>query len=953
MSSPLRFSLVFPTFNNQQHINATLASLQNQSYPHWEALIWNDGSTDQTLAVLEACDDPRIRLFSYPRLGHRTLQLGGIWSTLGEALTGDYGCLFGGAWRLRPETLREAAEVLARQPELSLVHGLMEYLDADDRHVEGWRHPTPSYAQGLYRYQMFLLNLVATPTVFFSVARFRRNGGINISRLFAQDYDIWLRLLAQAPGHFIEHPLTQYRVFKHSQSYSMSPHIQQATHRLLPLLSEEMYRRCGFDGLVNGLEPGSPAHWQAWSEFLQACLQKQLYQVVLDEVERLGPQLPPGPLSESTRQTELLAALSSRQAGLSEQLLAQNPLLRALRFNEGLPAEILARQRRRFAHPRLDEPAAEALLARQLERLFDVQLTGQAPEAQELAAWRELAETTQGQAQAVWWHNLGVAAKLAGQDTQAYEYWLKAAHICPDPLSYWNLALATRATDSRQAGEWAQQAARYAGFEQAADWLAQLAPTDQDKPHLAPEWVILAASSDTLALSAMARRCLRRLKQLGKRLRLVAMTLKHAEVEGLPLENWESFSAQPRRLDQLPVMFDELSAHLLLPALQAGPSWMIREMDHWHFSDAHLLELNQPDTRLQGFLQDLHKPLLSCWSSDRSNCEQMTQTYGRPYQWLEIGLDAPAGPSPQSRGLLIFVNHLYYQGQPDSLRPWLDRFEALWPAEPVQLVSTSREWLAPLADYPCSLYQSEPALYQASCASRLTLYFDDSPYRPRSVLELAAAGVDIRQVRSAGSPPSSHLPPALLASNPEQLQAAGAAPAQQLALESGIPTALEADWRQLLARPRLRSHWRQAAQTLPENPLGMSQLEVESHATRLLMALPARDWQAPLEDLLKIWGPDWQASLWLWIEAGQDADGRQLEALGAWAESLEDSRVDIAVFHGSDMPDVRLWSFFPLVQGVLRLSQQQVIGHLAQAHGLPVIELQAESLAAWYRGQAR
>lgn len=178
-------------------------------------------------------------------------------------------------------------------------------------------------------------------------------------------------------------------------------------------------------------------------------------------------------------------------------------------------------------------------------------------------------------------------------------------------------------------------------------------------------------------------------------------------------------------------------------------------------------------------------------------------------------------------------------------------------------------------------------------------------------------------------------------------------PELNLPAESGVPEALEASWRQLLAQPRLRGQWQQAAQPLPESRLELSQLEVESHATRLLMALPAQDWQAPLENLLKLWGPSWQCSLWLWIDAGQDAASQQLEALSAWAESLQDSQVDIAVFHGSDMPDVRLWSFFPLVQGVLRLSQQQVLGHLAKAHGLPVVELEAESLAAWFQSHSQ
>lgn len=57
--SPL-VSVLMPAFNAQQHIAKAIESVLQQTYPHFELLILNDGSTDQTQRVIEQFDDKRI-----------------------------------------------------------------------------------------------------------------------------------------------------------------------------------------------------------------------------------------------------------------------------------------------------------------------------------------------------------------------------------------------------------------------------------------------------------------------------------------------------------------------------------------------------------------------------------------------------------------------------------------------------------------------------------------------------------------------------------------------------------------------------------------------------------------------------------------------------------------------------------------------------------------------------
>ena len=58
-------SIITPTFNSSKFIGATIESIQNQTYRDWELLITDDGSTDNTVNVINDYQkqDSRIKLF--------------------------------------------------------------------------------------------------------------------------------------------------------------------------------------------------------------------------------------------------------------------------------------------------------------------------------------------------------------------------------------------------------------------------------------------------------------------------------------------------------------------------------------------------------------------------------------------------------------------------------------------------------------------------------------------------------------------------------------------------------------------------------------------------------------------------------------------------------------------------------------------------------------------------
>ena len=59
----LLFSIVIPTYNRAPLISPSIESILQQTYPHFEVLVIDDGSTDNTESTVRSFTDPRVHYF--------------------------------------------------------------------------------------------------------------------------------------------------------------------------------------------------------------------------------------------------------------------------------------------------------------------------------------------------------------------------------------------------------------------------------------------------------------------------------------------------------------------------------------------------------------------------------------------------------------------------------------------------------------------------------------------------------------------------------------------------------------------------------------------------------------------------------------------------------------------------------------------------------------------------
>ncbi|MEC8683669.1 MAG: glycosyltransferase family 2 protein, partial [Bacteroidota bacterium] len=55
-------SIIIPVFNKEAYLAETITSVLKQTYTHFELLLINDGSTDDSLKVMQRFKDARIRI---------------------------------------------------------------------------------------------------------------------------------------------------------------------------------------------------------------------------------------------------------------------------------------------------------------------------------------------------------------------------------------------------------------------------------------------------------------------------------------------------------------------------------------------------------------------------------------------------------------------------------------------------------------------------------------------------------------------------------------------------------------------------------------------------------------------------------------------------------------------------------------------------------------------------
>jgi glycosyltransferase involved in cell wall biosynthesis len=200
-------SISIPAYNEADIINQTIENVLNQTFEDFELLIIDDGSTDNTAAVVSKyTDDPRVKYIYQENRGFPGARNTGL-----DEGDGDYYAFIGADDLWEPRKL-ERQVTLVEDTEIDMVHSNVHHIN-ENNEITGIRwdeRPPSTENRKTFVRELFMRNFICIQSVLITRdeivdRRFDETLGINC------DHDMWLRTASTADVAYIDDTLTYKR----------------------------------------------------------------------------------------------------------------------------------------------------------------------------------------------------------------------------------------------------------------------------------------------------------------------------------------------------------------------------------------------------------------------------------------------------------------------------------------------------------------------------------------------------------------------------------------------------------------------------------------------------------------------------------------------------------------------------------------------------------------------
>jgi len=124
-TTPL-FSVIMPSYNYEQFIEEAISSVLNQSYPNWELIICDDGSTDDSREIIRrfAGEEERVSLIEQANSGVSTAL-----NTAYAACNGEIVCILDADDVLHHDKMKDVVRRCQESPQAGFIIHTMRVID--------------------------------------------------------------------------------------------------------------------------------------------------------------------------------------------------------------------------------------------------------------------------------------------------------------------------------------------------------------------------------------------------------------------------------------------------------------------------------------------------------------------------------------------------------------------------------------------------------------------------------------------------------------------------------------------------------------------------------------------------------------------------------------------------------------------------------------------------------
>lgn len=216
-------SIIIPTYNRADIIKNSIQSILNQSYTKYELIIVDDGSADNTKAVISEINDSRVRYIKMPEnRGAGAARNEGV-----KQARYDYIAFQDSDDYWKEEKLGKQMDFLCGRPATGLVYCPYECEKNDGSViiVPDEKIPLSEKQGNIYKY-MLRRNTIGTPGVLMRKECFKKSGMFREDLSCLEDWELFLRVARDYEIGFLDEPLLYVNLSSDGVSHNMSGYYQ-------------------------------------------------------------------------------------------------------------------------------------------------------------------------------------------------------------------------------------------------------------------------------------------------------------------------------------------------------------------------------------------------------------------------------------------------------------------------------------------------------------------------------------------------------------------------------------------------------------------------------------------------------------------------------------------------------------------------------------------------------
>lgn len=197
-------TVLMPVFNSELFVKEAIESILNQSYKNFEFLIINDGSTDQSHAIISSFLDSRIKY-----VNNKVNK--GIVNTLNEGLVlskGKYIARMDADDIAMPDRLTKQAAFLTANPTYKLCGSMAIAIDATGKEINNLNRPQHSAKIKVFN---LFRNAFIHPTIMADAETIKKFA-YSENFKYAEDYFLFSQITMSYPVANLHERLLQYRI---------------------------------------------------------------------------------------------------------------------------------------------------------------------------------------------------------------------------------------------------------------------------------------------------------------------------------------------------------------------------------------------------------------------------------------------------------------------------------------------------------------------------------------------------------------------------------------------------------------------------------------------------------------------------------------------------------------------------------------------------------------------